>query len=198
MGEHAGGGEAQDQRQHEGEGRREQQPLSNDLHRGQRVLERGLEEDDRVGMNRHCHLGVVRAGERDAILLDAPRDERSQRDSISCDVPRARRPGVRLDRERRLVPREDGERDDPGIGLDLKALDLVLPDDRVLRELPCERHADLGQLLESGVHEPPFERRHHDHVRGAERAGHDPDEDDDHAGPDSARERHAAYSERKR
>ncbi len=72
-----------------------------------------------------------------------------------------------------------------------EALHAVLPEQRVLGQLACERRAEARQLLESCVDEPPLERRHDDHVGGAERAGDDPDEDEDDADPDSARERHA-------
>ena len=61
--EHPGGGEAEDQRQHERESRREKEALADDLHGGKGVGERGLEEHDGLRANRHRDLGVILAGE---------------------------------------------------------------------------------------------------------------------------------------
>ena len=76
---------------------------------------------------------------------------------------------------------------------DRELLDAVLPEQRVLRKRAAQAARPSSSSCSSArVDEPPLERRHDDQVRGAERAGDDPDEDERDADPDAARERHRA------
>ena len=143
------------------------------------------------GPDRHRNLRVILARDDHPLLLEITRRERCERNRIVLDVPRALRARIGDDRERLSVLREHAERDDACVRLDLVALHAVLPQQRVLGQLACERRAEARQLLQSCIDEAPLERRHDDHVGGAERAGDDPDEDEDDADPDSAGERHA-------
>ena len=64
----------------------------------------------------------------------------------------------------------------------------------VLGKRARERNREAFELVEPRVDEAALERRHDDHVGGAECAGDDPDEDEDDADSDSAREGHVRYS----
>ena len=102
MREHARGGEAEDQRQHEREGGREQKPFPHELDRCERVRERRLEEDDGLVADRDGDVRIVTLGVRDPSPFDVPAHERGQGDRVSCNVSRATRARVGDDRERRL------------------------------------------------------------------------------------------------
>src|SRR4029079_5776913 len=196
--EHAGSREPEYECEDECERGRQEQSLAHDLHGRERVGESSLEEEDGLGTNRDRNLCVVPRSYLDATPLGLARQHRGARDGISLHVAGAQGAGVGDHDERRLRLREDAESDDAGVRLDSEALDPILPAERVLREFARQRRPKLRELLQSGVPEPPLERRHHDHVRGPESAGDDADEDEDDAGPDSTRQRHAGYSVRKR
>jgi hypothetical protein len=196
--EHARRGESEDQREREREGGREQQALPHDLDGCERVRERHLEEENRLGAGRNRDLRVVAAPEVDAALLDLSRQHRGPCDRIALHVAGAPRLRVGDREERGLRLRQDAEGHDPGIRRDPVALHPVLPEQRSLRKLVRERHTRLPQLLQASLDEPPLEGRHDDHVRRPERPGDDADEDEDDTGPDSARQGHGNYSDRKR
>ena len=117
MGQHARGSEAEDQREHERERRREEQPLPDQPHRRERVRELRLEEDDRID-DRDGDVRVVATRLEDTSALDLPAHQRMQGHGVLRDVPRGLRPGVGDHRQRRLVLRQDAERDDACVRLD--------------------------------------------------------------------------------
>jgi hypothetical protein len=187
MGQHPCRGEAEDQREHERERRREEQTLPHQPHGRKRVRERRLEEHDRVG-DRDGDVRIVAARVEDASALDLPALERVQRHRVPRDVPRGPRPGVGDHGERRLVLRQDAERDDPCVHLNGVRLDAVLPVERVRRQRVRERDPDGLELLQPRIDESPFEGRDDDHVGGPERPRDDPHEHDHDADADPARE----------
>ena len=187
MGEHARGGEAEDQREYERERCREEQTLPHQPHGRERVRERRLEEDDRVG-DRNGDVRVVASRVEDASPLDLPAHQRRRATgSLATSLERLR-PGVGDHRQRRLVLRQDAERDNACVRLDGVRLDAVLPVDRVRRQRVRERDGDGLELIQPRVDQSPLERRDDDHVGRSERACDDPHEHDHDADADPARE----------
>ena len=78
------------QSEHEGEdereSRRDEQALLDELHGGERVRKRRLEENDRGTVERHGHVRVVAVAMCDTTVLDLAGDECCERHGIGRDV----------------------------------------------------------------------------------------------------------------
>ena len=192
MREHARGRKTEDEREDQGEGGCEQESLAHKTHGRERVGKRCLEEHDRLLSERDGHVRIVPSAMEHAPPLDLAAHERCERDRVVGHVGRAARSRVGLHREGRSVRREYVERDDARIRRNRKYFHALLPEQPIVGERTSMSRGDRFELVEPGVDEPPLERRYDDHVRGTERAGDDPDENEHDTDPDSARERHAA------
>ena len=190
--EHPGRGQAEDEREQEREGGRNEQTALDESHGRQRVRERRAEQDHGVLAVRDRHLGEVPGDIDHAAPLDATRLRRAKCGDVPRDIPRALPPArVGHDGERRLVGAEDAKGDHASIRRHPELLDLVVPEQRVERQLVREWRGLLLELVEPRVDELPLERRHDDEVCGTERSRHDRDEPEREANSDPARDLHA-------
>ena len=192
MREHAGRREPEDQCQHERECRREQEALADELDRRERVLERRLEEHDCVVAERDGDIPVVVSALDDSPALDRAARQCRASDPVGGDVARVRVRESASDDERRLVLREDVECDHAGVRHRSEVVDPVLPEQPVVGQRSRSRVASGSSWSRRASTRRFSSDGHDDHVRGPERAGDDPDEDEHDADPDSAGQRHGA------